>query len=174
MKRNENKSNSKKNNKGQIKMTVIGDSELRNLNGSNHTVKFIPDPGARIAKMKGKEIHSDTNVILIHAGTNDIKSTEPEALADEVLDTMMQIQEKHKKAQIVFSSIFRRKYNYQLNAKVSKTNEILKETLFLNGFDYIDNSNILFSNLAKDDGLHINEGGMRKFASNVNRLIRYC
>ena len=86
---------------------------------------------------------------------------------------MKQIQEKHKKAQIVFSSIFRRKYNYQLNAKVSKTNEILKETLFLNGFDYIDNSNILFCNLAKD-GLHINEGGMRKFSSNVSRFIRYC
>ena len=40
---------------------------------------------------------------------------------------------------------------------MSKTNEILKETLLLNGFDYVDNNNILFSNLAKD-GLHINEG----------------
>ena len=53
MKRNENKSNSKKNNKGQIKMTVIGDSQLHNLDGSkltneHHTVKVIPDPGARI------------------------------------------------------------------------------------------------------------------------------
>ena len=32
---------------------------------------------------------------------------------------------------------------------------------------------VIWLNLAKD-GLHINEGGMRKFASNVNRYIRYC
>ena len=56
-------------------MTVSGDSQLRNLDGFNvtnesHTVQVIPDPGARIAKMKGKEINSDTNVILTHLGTN--------------------------------------------------------------------------------------------------------
>ena len=51
--------------------------------------------------------------------------------------------------------------------------KFLNETLLLNGFDYVDNDNILFSDLAKD-GLHINEGGMRKFASNVSRYIRYC
>ena len=178
-KRNEIKSNNKPNNKNKkIKMVVIGDSQLRNLDGSkltneHHTVEVIPDPGARIAKMKGKQIDSDADVILIHAGTNNVKSTEPEALADEVLETMKHIQDKYKKAQLVFSSIFRRKDNHQLNAKVLKTNEILKETLLLNGFDYVDNDNILFSNLAKD-GLHINEGGMRKFASNVSRYIRYC
>ena len=41
--------------------------------------------------MKGKEIDSDTDVILIHAGTNNVKSTEPDALADEVLETMKHI-----------------------------------------------------------------------------------
>ena len=76
MKRNEIKSNSKPNNKNKkIKMVVIGDLQLRNLDGSkltneHHTVQVIPDPGARIAKMKGKEIDSATDVILIHAGTN--------------------------------------------------------------------------------------------------------
>ena len=150
-------------------MVVIGDSQLRNLDGNkltneHHTFQVISDPGARIAKMKGKQIDADTDVILIHAGTSNVKSTEPEALADEVLETMKHIQEKHKKAQLVFSSIFRCKDNHQLNAKVSKTNELLKQTLLLNGFNYFDNDNILFSNLAKD-GLHINEGGMRKLAS---------
>ena len=85
-------------------------------------------------------------------------STEPEALAEELLDTMKHIQQKHKKRQIVSFSIFRREDNSHLNAKIWKTNEILKDTLCLNGFDYIDNSNILFSNLAKN-GLHINKGG---------------
>ena len=105
-------------------------------------------------KMKSKEIDSDTNVILIHYGTNNFKSTEPEALGDEVLDTMKQIQEKHKKAQIVFSSRFRYMDNHQLNATVMKTSKILKDALLLNGFDHMDNSNILFSTMVKD-GLHI-------------------
>ena len=151
-KRNEIKSKNKPNNKNKkIRMVAIGDSQLRNqdvskLTNEHHTVEVIPDPGA---KMKGKQIDSDTDVILIHAGTNNVKSTEPEALADEVLETMKHIQDKYKKAQLVFSSIFRRKDNHQLNANVLKTNEILQETLLLNGLDYVDNDNILFSNLAE-------------------------
>ena len=88
---------------------------MRNLDGSKLTNEqhSVPDPGARIAKMKGKEINSDTDVILIHAETNNVKLTEPEALADEVLETLKHIQQnKHKKAQLVFSSIFRRKDNH--------------------------------------------------------------
>ncbi len=46
-------------------------------------------------------------------------------------------------------------------------------SLMLNGFDFIDNDNILYSNLARD-GLHINTGGARKFASNLSRFIKYC
>ena len=33
-------------------------------------------------------------------------------------------------------------------------------------------NNILFSNL-KSDGLHLNEGGVRKFAGNLNKFIKY-
>ena len=71
MKRNEIKNNNKPNNKNKkVKMAVIGDSQLRSLDGSkltnaHNTVQVIPDPGARIAKMKGKQIDSDTDVILI-------------------------------------------------------------------------------------------------------------
>ncbi len=66
-------------------MVVVGDSQLRNLDGSklsneHHTVEVIPDPGAKIAKIIGKKIDSDTDVILIHVGANTVKSTEPEAL----------------------------------------------------------------------------------------------
>ena len=50
---------------------------------------------------------------------------------------------------------------------------MLEEELMLNGFDVIDNKNILFSNLATD-GLHINQGGARKFAGNIINFIKYC
>ena len=60
-----------------------------------------------------------------------------------------------------------------LNAKVIQTNKILKDKLLLQGYDLIDNDNILFTNLAKD-GLHINQGGLRKFAGNICKYIRVC
>ena len=56
---------------------------------------------------------------------NNVKSTEPEALADEVLETMKHIQDKHKKAQL------RCKDNHQVNAKVSKTNEIFERNFVI-------------------------------------------
>ena len=37
----------------------------------------------------------------------------------------------------------------------------------------MDNDNILFTNLAKD-GLHINQGDLRKFAGNISKYIRFC
>ena len=41
---------------------------------------------------------------------------------------------------------------------------------YFNGLDMIDNSNSMFSNLW-DDGLHINDGGIRKFSGNINSFI---
>ena len=52
-------------------------------------------------------------------------------------------------------------------------NELLAEELALNGIDYIDNSNILFSNLWHD-GLHVNEGGVRKLSGNMIKFMKYC
>ena len=72
-----------------------------------------------------------------------------------------------------FSSIFKRSDELHLNAKVIQTNKILKDKLLLQGYDRIDNDNILFTNLAKD-GLHINQGGLRKFAGNISKYIRFC
>ena len=81
------------------------------------------------------------------------------------------IQEDDPDAKIAYSSIFRRKD--ELNKIAVTVNKLLWDELILNGFDFIDNDNILFSNLAHD-GLHINTGGARKFASNLSRFIKYC
>ena len=66
--------------------------------------------------------------------------------------------------------MFRRKEH---NEKVQKFNHLIEQELSLHGFDFIDNSNIYFSNLWKD-GLHINDQGIRKYAGNICNFIRYC
>ena len=68
--------------------------------------------------------------------------------------------------------MFRRK-GKDINKKVITLNKVLSEEVFLNGFDYIDNESILYSDLC-NDGLHINEGGARKFAVNLLNFIKYC
>ena len=84
-----------------------------------------------------------------------------------------QIQKHNPKSRIAFSSIFKRKDDMSVNAKAMKVNNLLAKELAINGLDMIDNSNVTFRNLWKD-GLHISDGGARKFSGNVGKFIKYC
>ena len=77
------------------------------------------------------------------------------------------------KAQVAFSGIIKRKDDLELNAKAIKTNEVIVEKLMYSGFDFIDNNQIKYGYLARD-GLHINDGGVRKLAANFSHYVRYC
>ena len=50
--------------------------------------------------------------------------------------------------------------------------KILNEELTLSDFDIIENDNINYFNLAKD-GLHLNEGGTRKYTGSLSKFMRY-
>ena len=52
-------------------------------------------------------------------------------------------------------------------------NKIISEEILTHGFDVIPNKNILISNLG-NDGLYLNEGGVRKFAGNLIQFNKYC
>ncbi len=69
--------------------------------------------------------------------------------------------------------LLKRKDNIVLNGNAMQVNKILVEEPPVNGMDMLDNSNIMFSNLWKD-GLHISDGGARKFSGNISRFIKYC
>ena len=59
------------------------------------------------------------------------------------------------------------------NPRCTKVNKLLEEELAMNGIDFTDNSDIPFSNLW-EDGLHINDGGVRKFSGNISYFMKYC
>ena len=88
------------------------------------------------------------------------------------METLKRVQRDNPHAKVAYSSVFRRK-GKDINKKVITLNKVLSEEVFLNGFDYIDNESILYSDLC-NDGLHINEGGARKFAVNLLNFIKYC
>ncbi len=54
-----------------------------------------------------------------------------------------------------------------------QVNKILVEEPPVNGMNMLEDSNIMFSNLWKDE-LHISDGGARKFSGNISRFIKYC
>ena len=161
-----------------IKALIVGDSQLRNLSNEkmeekHHIIEKKFKPGMRIkeaAKQTGKVV---SDVIIVHAATNNVASTTSQELCKDTLDTLGEIQKNNPKAKMAFSAVFRRKDSHDLNAKVTQLNELLAEKLPLEGFDMIKNDDIIFSNL-KSNGLHLNEGGVRKFAGNLNKFIKYC
>ena len=89
------------------------------------------------------------------------------------MDTLGATQKNNPKAKIAFSGAFRKKDSHEVNSKVTQLNELLAAKWSLDGFDMIENDNNLFSTL-NSDGLHLNEGGVRKLAGNLNKFIKYC
>eukprot|EP00794_Sanderia_malayensis_P008603 gene8603-9531_t len=109
------------------KVVIIGDSQLRKIDGeklSNDRQRVIVKamPGSKVGKMKNVDIEADSNVVIIHAGTCNIKKqTNPENLADEIVSTLCEVKRKIPKSQVAFSSILKRNDDLELNAKVIKT-----------------------------------------------------
>ena len=156
-----------------IKILIVGDSQLRNLNNEkmenkHHTVEKKFKPGMRRKEAVKQTGKVDSDVIIVHAATNNVASTNPQELCKETMEALGEIQKNNPKAKIAISAVFRRK-----ESNVNQLNELLAEKLPLDGFDMIEIDNVLFSNL-KSDGLHLNEGGVRKFAGNLNKFIKYC
>ena len=162
-------------NRAKVKVTMIGDSQLNGLQpeklcNNHHTVDIRAFGGMKIQQAAQTLGKCDNNLIIIHAGTNNAQDSSPEILVHETMTTLTKIQEQNPSAQVVYSSVFRRKEH---NEKVQKFNRLIEEEVSLNGIDFIDNSNICFSNLWRDV-LHINDQGIRKCARNISNFITYC
>ena len=163
--------------KKRLRVLLVGDSQLRyvdesKLANSQRDVEKRFKPGMRIQQAVEKAGHTDSDVIIVHAATNNAAISTPEELCEETIETLRHIQANNPNAKIAFSSIFKRKDDLNLNCKVNKVNELLADELALDGFDFIDNCNVMFSDLW-DDGLHIGDGGIRKFVGNMRTFLNY-
>ena len=162
----------------QLTVTIVGDSQVNRLDGgklntNKRKVEMKTKGGTKVKDVVERVGKCNSDVIIVHAGTCDVKTKTPEELRDKIITTLQAVKVKNRHSQVAFSSIIRRKDSELLNAKVTKVNELLKEELELHGIDFIENENILFSNIGSD-GLHINPGGVRKLAGNITNYLRYC
>ena len=144
------------------------------MSNNHHEVVLNAKSGMKVEEA-ANHVDCDADVIITHAGTNNLRDSTPQEVAEKVVKTFKKIKQKNSKAQLAYSSIFRRKGNAAangMNVKVFQTNKILKEELMLQGIDFIDDDNILYGNIC-DDGLHIKQGRAKGFARNVKKYVEY-
>ena len=157
---------------------IVGDSQLREvgaerMSNDHHSVENIFKPGMKIKEAIQQTRKTNNDVITVHASTNNVSKMTPQEMCTEVVETLDEIQKNNPRSKTEFPAAFKRTDSHELNAKITQLNDLLEEELPQKGFDMIENSNILFSNLKKD-GLYLNEGGVRKFAGNLIKFIKYC
>ena len=155
---------------------VVGDSIIKNLQGRKlgkavgHRVVVKPFPGATIRDMKSHiipTIEKSPDQICLHIGTNDLKSKEPNMVADAIVDLAREI-ENSCDAEIVLSEITTR--NDAHGDAVKTVNRRLKQFCRQNGWKLINHANITHNGLNKG-GLHLNrEGNDSLYRNFVNFL----
>ena len=162
-----------------VKVLLVGDSNLRNvkeekLSNDHRDVEIRFKPGMRIEETNKKVgENNEFDVIIVHAGTNNLRDETPKDLTEKIVVTLDKVQKCNPTARIAFSSILKRSDDQSLNTKGRKVNELLEDELSIKGMDIINNNNIMYSNLW-NDGLHLNDGGVRKYSANVSKFAKYC
>ena len=130
------------------------------------TVKSISGLRAeQVTSRFSREIESGINDrVIIHVGTNNVQSDSIEEITNKFISLANNLSQTYKN--VTFSSIIRRKDKPYLNDKIDVVNKKLYDICVSAGVEYIDNTNIVFSNLSRD-GLHLNRSGQGKVTANI-------
>ena len=156
---------------------VVGDSIIKNLQGRKlakalgHRVVVKAFPGATIHDMKSHiipTVERCPDQICLHIGTNDLKSKEPNVVADAIVDLAREI-ENSCDAEIVLSEIATR--NNAHGDAVKTVNRRLKQFSRQNGWKLISHANITQNGLNKG-GLHLNREGNDSLHGNFVTFLK--
>ena len=136
-----------------------------------HRVVVKAFPGATIHDMKSHiipTVERCPDQICLHIGTNDLKSKEPNVVADAIVDLAREI-ENSCDAEIVLSEITTR--NDAHSDAVKTVNRRLKQFSRQNGWKLISHAKITQNGLNKG-GLHLNREGNDSLHRNFVNFLR--
>ena len=105
--------------------------------------------------------------IVIHVATNDTVDNSAEEIVRKILDLKEEMEKALNGCEVILSLPIRRNETIKAN----KTIQALTAKMFSLGLNIINNSNILVSDLGRR-GLHLNEKGVKKLASNIIGKLR--
>ena len=162
---------------------LLGDSHVRRLNETKLLGKSIKATGVGglrsdqvISKHRGTINNElpETNKVIIHIGSNDVaKGVYPKKIASNVESAGKKLQQINPKVEVTTSAIFHQGNDLALNnLNVSKTNLLLRELCYHQGWSFLDNGNINFNHLDQR-GMHLTKEGNHLFAKNVNDHVIY-
>ena len=105
--------------------------------------------------------------VILHVGTNDLKSNTPQEVTDKIIDLARQVEDSSE-ARVVISSLVARKG--KLNEKVIQVNKLLKRYCSQNEWQLIEHLNISHKGLNRG-GLHLNVEGNKRFFDNFRSYV---
>jgi len=165
---------------GTSTIAVVTDSMCRSIrnNDINHfidndveEIKIYKFPGAHAQQIqhysKWTIENDEPDSLVVICGTNDInysKDPSVEQISKKVLDVARQA--KHMGIQNIFICGITGRNNNRYVSIIKDTNLFLRLVSSDKGFVYIDNENILKSDLNRD-GLHLNPSGTDKLMKNI-------
>jgi lysophospholipase L1-like esterase len=155
---------------------IAGDSIVKNTvgarmsgNDSNHYFIVKPFPGATISDMEDfvKPLsRRSSDKMILHVGTNDLRSCTPRVIADSIVNLVTQVKEDSPNTTIGISAILVRNDNNDLAFKALQANITLKEYCLRNEIPFLNNSNINVKHL-NYKGLHLNKEGTSVLQQNL-------
>ena len=160
-------------------MLVLGDSVVKNVDGwrigrstkTRTTVKSFS--GATVSDCYHyfkPPLESDPDQIIVHVGTNDLKTQSARSTAESIVDLTNWCSAECPSAKIAVSELTTRQDQECLDRKVSEVNKILKKFCHQNGWQFLSHPNIDSSSLNRSK-LRLNKKGVGLIASNIIKFI---
>ena len=113
---------------------------------------------------------ADSNVYVLHVGTNDIRSEDtPLEIVNKIIEMALSLSTKEN--DVMVSGLCKR--GDDLNKKIKQVNSILKKKFNQMGMFYISNENIDESKHLNGSKLHLNREGDSMLASNFLKALRF-
>ena len=117
-------------------------------------------------------LHKAPQQIVLHIGTNDLRATKPEAVADNSVNIARQT-ENESDAKVVISELVTRSDREDLREAVQVVNKRLSKFCNQNGWKLIEHKNINNKDL-NNSRLHLNDSGNIKICNSFVSYLEGC
>ena len=159
-------------------IAIVGDSMTKNLQGWKMSkvknVRNYTFPGATIENMSHHvipAIEKKPEEIILHVGTNNLKSDSAQSIAEKISQIATTIQEKSPDTKVTISGIITRKDDVSLKEKITEANNLLQTSSEQHSWTFLEHSNIDDRSLNKG-GIHLNKKGIGILIKNLITHIR--
>ena len=129
-------------------------------------------------RVRNTRFNRSIKYALIHCGTNNIDSHQPESIAEALINISEKIHLYNPDIEVILSEILPRDSNFIRANKITSTNVILKnrclksiKTHFLEHTDWTKSDGTIKTDLFFSDRLHLNERGNEKLSNEIITAI---